>query len=100
MPINVRLSSPINVRLSSKKKLKVKTRIAVPESLSGVDNVDITNVQDGYVLMYDDELKRYAFVDPDKLLSKAVEDNILPQDFINKLDTDLDDRIDLDAGEF
>jgi hypothetical protein len=89
-----------NVRLSPKKKLKVKTRIAVPESLSGVDNVDIENVKDGYVLMYDDVLKRYTFVNPDVLLSKAVEDNILPQDFVNKLDIDLDDRINLDAGNF
>jgi hypothetical protein len=89
-----------NVRLSSKKKLKVKTRIAVPESLSGVDNVDIENIKDGYVLMYDDILKRYAFVDPDVLLSKAVEDDTLPQNFVNKLDRDLDDRIDLDAGSF
>jgi hypothetical protein len=91
---------PINIRLSQKKKLKIKTRIAIPESLSGVDNVDIDNIKDGYVLMYDDELKRYTFVDPDKLLSKAVEDNILPQDFIDKLDVDLDDRINLDAGQF
>jgi hypothetical protein len=90
----------INIRLSSKRKLNVKTRIAVPESLSGVDNVDVENVKDGYILMYDDLLKRYAFVDPDVLLSKAVEDNILPQDFVNKLDTDLDDRINLDAGSF
>jgi hypothetical protein len=90
----------VNIRLSSKKKLKVKTRIAVPESLSGVDNVDIENVKDGYILMYDDVLKRYAFVSPDTLLSKAVEDNTLPQDFVNKLDADLDDRINLDAGSF
>jgi hypothetical protein len=91
---------PINIRLSQKKKLKIKTRIAIPESLSGVDNVDIDNIKDGYVLMYDDELKRYTFVDPDKLLSKAVEDNFLPQDFIDRLDVDLDDRINLDAGQF
>jgi hypothetical protein len=90
----------INIRLSQKKKLNVKTRIAVPESLSGVDNVDIDNIQDGYVLMYNDNLKRYGFVDPDVLLSKSVQDNILPQDFLSKLDVDLDDRINLDAGSF
>jgi hypothetical protein len=90
----------IQVKLSRSKSIKIKTRIAVPESLSGVDNVDIDNIKDGYVLMYDDELKRYTFVDPDKLLSKAVEDDFLPQDFIDKLDIDLDDRINLDAGQF
>ena len=90
----------IQVRLKSKSKINVRTRISTPENLSGVDNVDIENVQDGYILMYNDELQRYGFVNPDVLLSKAVEDNFLPSDFLNKLDTDLDDRIDLDAGEF
>jgi hypothetical protein len=50
--------------------------------------------------MYDAEAQKYVFVDPDVLLSKAVEDDSLPQDFLDKLDTDLDDRIDLDSGEF
>jgi hypothetical protein len=90
----------IQVKLSKSKGIKVKTQIAVPESLSGVDNVDVSTVQDGYILMYDDVLQRYAFVDPDVLLSKAVQDNTLPEDFLNKLDIDLDNRITLDAGEF
>jgi hypothetical protein len=90
----------IQVKLSKPRSIKVKTQIAVPESLSGVDNVDVSTVQDGYVLMYDDALQRYAFVDPDTLLSKAVQDNTLPQDFIDKLDTELDNKITLDAGEF
>jgi len=90
----------IQVKLSKPRSIKVKTQIAVPESLSGVDNVDVSTVQDGYILMYDDTLQRYAFVDPDVLLSKAVQDNTLPQDFIDKLDTELDNKITLDAGEF
>jgi hypothetical protein len=90
----------VQVRLSKISSIKVKTQIAIPENLSGVDNVDVSNVQDGYVLMYDDVLQKYIFVDPDTLLSKAVADNSLPQDFLNKLDTDLDDRIDFDGGGF
>jgi hypothetical protein len=70
------------------------------DNIDGLGNIDITNVQDGYVLMYDAQLQKYIFVDPDRVLSKAVEDNDLPQDFIDKLDIDLDDRIDLDSGEF
>jgi hypothetical protein len=70
------------------------------DNLDGLGNIDITNVQDGYVLMYDQQRQKYVFVDPDKILSKAVEDNYLPDDFIEKLDIDLDDRIDLDSGEF
>jgi hypothetical protein len=70
------------------------------ENLDGLGNIDITNVQDGYVLMYDLNQNKYIFVDPDEVLSKAVEDGFLPQDFIDKLDIDLDDRINLDSGEF
>jgi hypothetical protein len=70
------------------------------DNLDGLGNIDITNVADGYVLMYNAELQKYVFVDPDVVLSKAVEDDSLPQDFINKLDIDLDDLIDLDSGQF
>jgi hypothetical protein len=70
------------------------------DNLDGLGNIDITNIQDGYILMYDQAQQKYVFVDPDVLLSKAVEDDTLPQDFINKLDQDLDNLIDLDSGEF
>ena len=70
------------------------------DNLDGLGNIDITNVQDGYVLMYDAERQKYVFVDPDVLLSKAVEDDFLPDDFLDKLDIDLDDRIDVDSGNF
>jgi hypothetical protein len=70
------------------------------DNLDGLGNIDITNVQDGYVLMYDAEKQKYVFVDPDKVLSKAVEDDFLPDDFLGKLDVDLDNRIDLDSGGF
>jgi hypothetical protein len=91
----------IQIKLSKTSSVRVKTQIAIPESLSGVDNVDINNIKDGYILMYNDELKRYAFVDPDDVLIKSTITNEgLPEDFLNTLDVDLDNRIDLDAGEF
>jgi hypothetical protein len=91
----------IRVSKSNQKNIRVKTQISLPESLSGIDNVDITGIQDGYVLMYDDTRQRYAFVDPDEILIKSVtSDNQLPEVFVDKLDQDLDDRINLDAGEF
>jgi hypothetical protein len=70
------------------------------DNLEGLGDIDITNVQDGYVLMFDAETQKYRFVDPDRILSKAVEDDNLPQDFLDKLDIDLDDRIDVDSGDF
>ena len=70
------------------------------ENLDGLGNINIRNIEDGYVLMYDLNTNTYIFVDPDEVLSKSVQDNFLPQDFIDKLDIDLDDRINLDSGEF
>lgn len=70
------------------------------ENLDDLGNIDIQNVEDGYILMYDLNQNSYVFVNPDELLLKSVEDDILPQEFINKLDQDLDDNISFDAGEF
>jgi hypothetical protein len=71
------------------------------DNLDGLGNIDITNVQDGYVLMYDAEKQQYVFVDPDEILSKSTITNEgLPDDFLDTLDVDLDNRIDLDSGEF
>jgi len=62
--------------------------------------IDFTILGDGYVLMYDEKKNKFIFVDPDEMLSKSVKDDFLPNDFIDKLDEDLDDRIDLDSGQF
>jgi hypothetical protein len=62
--------------------------------------IDFTVLEDGYVLIYDEQKNKFIFVDPDEMLSKSVKDNFLPQDFINKLDVDLDNQIDLNSGEF
>ena len=90
----------IRIKSNRKKSIKVKTGIAVPESLNLVNNVDISQVKDGYILMYDDSQQKYAFVDPDNVLSKSVETGGLPQEFISKLDVELDNKITFDAGEF
>lgn len=90
----------IQVKTKKSSRIKVKTQIAIPENLSSIDNIDVSDIDDGYVLMYSDTQQRYVFMDPDELLSKAVEDDFLPNNFIQKLDTDLNNKIDVDAGEF
>jgi hypothetical protein len=95
---------------SSKIKKIVEGNIIVNETasigivdsnnLDGLGNIDLTNIQDGHVLMYDQDQNKYLFVDPDVILSKSVQDNSLPQDFIDQLDVELDNLIDLDSGEF
>ena len=74
---------------------------SVAGSLTDLDDFDPTGVENNYIVMYNAATQKYVTVDPDVILSSAVTtNNGLPQDFINKLDVDLDDKIDLDAGTF
>lgn len=73
---------------------------AVVTTNFGNISVDTSTVQDGYVLMYDEDVELYRFVDPDVVLERSVRDNSLPSEFIQQLDNDLDDLIDMDSGEF
>ena len=74
---------------------------SVAGSLTDLDDFDPSGVQNNYIVMYNASLQKYVTVDPDTVLSSATTtNNGLPQDFINKLDVDLDNKIDLDAGTF
>ena len=94
-------SNSYNVQQNLPNKFKVSTILGVSEvaNLSDLQDVDITGLEDGYVLIYDGALQKYKAVNPDEILSGAVEGG-LPNDFINTLDTNLDDKIDLDGGGF
>ncbi len=70
------------------------------DNLDGLGNIDISNLGDGYVLIYDQAAQVYRFVDPDVVLEKSIQDDSLPAAFIEKLDSDLDNLIDMDSGEF
>jgi len=67
-------------------------------------DVDVSGVGDKFVIMYDATTQKYTAVNPDNVLSASSNTETtqpgLPNDFINTLDTDLDDKIDLDAGTF
>jgi hypothetical protein len=93
-----------SVRLKSSNNFTVtqgKT-IVMAEFLSDLADVSVSNLptKDNYVLAYDATLQKYTLVPADQVLQSAVEDSQLPQEFINQLDADLDDKIDLDAGSF
>lgn len=66
-------------------------------------DVDVSGVNNKYVIMYDSATQKYTAVNPDEVFSAATTEPIqpgLPQDFMDMLDTDLDNRIDMDAGSF
>lgn len=56
---------------------------------------------DGYVLMFDATGQTFRFVNPDEVLRQAATEPQqpgFPSDFLNELDTALDNRISVDAG--
>lgn len=78
----------------------------IPQNLVELNDVNISlaNKKKNYVLVYDTTTNKFTLVDPDVVLSAAADSTSeqpgLPSDFLNTLDIDLDDRIDVDAGEF
>lgn len=108
MTINVRVTgSTTNVRVSSNNpsiKTTVASGVIMPRVLNDLFDVDTTGIQDKYVIMYDSATSKYIAVNPDAVLSASSTTETtqpgLPADFVNMLDIDLDDRIDLDAGTF
>ena len=91
---------------------KYKTSFAynleiMPQNLDELFDVQISGNNDKYVLMYDAALGKWRDVNPDEVLNAAASTEITQPGFVgyataflNRVDIDLDDRIDLDAGSF
>ena len=96
----------IQVKIKSGNLQKIKATVAsgviVERTISELLDVDVANVQDKYVIMYNAGTGKYTAVNPDDVLSASSTTETtqpgLPTNFIDTLDTDLDDKIDLDAG--
>lgn len=98
MTINVRVTSQ-----AKKFKATVASGVIMARTLNELLDVDVSGVKDKYLIMYDSTTKKYTAVNPDEVFSAATTEPIqpgLPQDFMTMLDTDLDNRIDMDAGSF
>jgi len=97
----------ISVRVVTNKP-KIKTTVAsgviMARTLNELSDVDVSGVSDKYVIMYDASTQKYTAVNPDDVLSASSSLELtqpgLPTDFVDTLDVDLDDKIDLDAGTF
>ena len=97
-----------NVRLSQSPSFKVVSLLPtieiMPQNLDELTDVEISGNNDKYVLMYDATSGKWRDVNPDQVLSASSNTETtqpgLPNDFINTLDVDLDNKIDLDAGTF
>lgn len=108
MTIRVRTSSTTTsvrvVNNNQSVKATVASGAIMARTLEDLLDVDVSEVKDKYVIMYDASTQKYTTVNPDEVLSASSTTEQtspgLPTDFVNTLDVDLDDRIDLDAGTF
>ena len=99
---NVIVTEPsYNVTVTEPTSYNVSTRsgIIMARRLSDLEDVDLSNVKDKFVLMYDETENKYKAYNPDEVLSaSAVTETTqpgLPQDFIDYLNENLDvDRAD------
>jgi hypothetical protein len=94
---SIKVSQPSNYKTS------LSNFIDMPQQLEDLTDVEISGNNDQYILMYDASTNKWRDVNPDDILSAAVTDPIspgLPANFVNELDVDLDNKIDLDAGTF
>ena len=90
MPVIRQASARNNVIL---KKETTKPSVQSTRAITLVEefgDVDIQNPQDGFVLVYDSSSDKFTLVDPDVALSKSAEDNDLPDDFIDQLESEID----------
>ena len=108
MTYQVRVAGNItNVKVSTNKpkiKATVASGVIMARTLDELLDVDVTGVGDKFVIMYNATTGKYTAVNPDVVLSAASNTETtqpgLPQNFIDTLDVDLDDKIDVDAGGF
>jgi len=108
MTYKVNFTTPYNYSIKTTKPVDFKANLIskieiMPQNLNDLTDVDVSGVHDKYLIMYDAATQKYTAVNPDEVLSAATTEPIqpgLPSDFMDQMDVDLDDRIDLDAGSF
>ena len=97
------ISSSFEVSVDSIQDIEVLTNVPSTRFSDLVDFND-NDKNDKYVIMYNAATQTYNLVNPDQILSAASSTETiepgLPADFIDTLDVDLDNKIDLDAGNF
>ena len=107
---SVTLDSALNNQVDS--NFTIETTQLVAQTVEDLGNVDTSALDkagtttDRYVMVWDASQQKYAFVNPDEVLSVASDDTTavspgLPQDFVDELVDEVEiSDIELDAGTF
>lgn len=97
-------SYSVKFKAPQKYKISVSAEAgSVAGNLSDLSDVNVSGIQNGYLLMYNAPTGQFVAVNPDTVLSQAATEPVspgLPADFEAVLDVDLDNRINLDGGGF
>ena len=91
------------VKRSGTKKFTVtQEKTVVAENLSELADVSVSDLpgSDKFVLAYNASLAKFELIPADSVLTNAAADAVLPDSFVNQLDVDLDNKVDLDGGSF
>jgi hypothetical protein len=67
--------------------------------IGDLGRVDTSDIQDGEVLMFNQEDQKLEFVNPDEVLEKAAEDG-LPEEFVDSVNDDISNKFNIDLGEY
>jgi hypothetical protein len=101
MTYNVKLSQQ-NYKVSLSSKIEI-----MPQNLNELYDVEISGNRDKYVLMYDAASGKWKDVNPDEVFNAAASTETTQPGFVgyataflDRVDIDLDSRIDLDGGTF
>jgi len=79
---------------------ETSSSLIVPgKRIGDLGKVDTENIQDNEVLMYNQEEQQLEFVNPDEVLEKSAQDG-LPEDFVKETKKELDNKFDIDLGEY
>jgi hypothetical protein len=106
--VTVNVSNNLGVKLKGSNSIKVNLLggLTVPASFEDLVDFDPKGNNDKYVLMYNSVTQKYEMVNPDEVLNAAASEPIQPglvgfaQTFLDRLDKDMDNMIDVDAGGF
>ena len=109
-------SSPLSVKLGTLSSVKIQKVSGgggtgtVATKLSDLDDVDRQGIGNRFVLIYDSITSAFKFVNPDEVVNAAAGGASVPgtapgpsgfsAETIDELDAALDNKIDLDAGDF
>jgi hypothetical protein len=77
-------------------------KTVVAEFLSDLADVSVSDLpsKDNYILSYNATLQKYELVSADIVLENSASDSDIPDTFVNQLQVELDDQIDVDGGGF